>query len=215
MIQRSSSVQQRAKNVDNERAQPSSRPAYGTLSPQVGKSHLLIADAEGASAILDLARVAPEGFFADSHIMYVPGRSGDEFIASLKALNPAQFYEGPSVSAALPRLRHILLNAKMGLRIYVSGTEGLMGQVAQIANEYGVDPTCVQCEHRGSNARRLQCVHCKGITENVTTQPATCSHCGLTLLVRDHYSRRLAAYQGVCINAEDPNDTPQTEEAFL
>ena len=52
----------------------------------------------------------------------------------------------------------------------------------------------------------MQCVHCKGITEDVTTQPATCSHCGLLLLVRDHYSRRLAAFQGVCINAEDRSE---------
>ena len=60
----------------------------------------------------------------------------------------------------------------------------------------------------------MQCVHCKGITENVTTQPATCSHCGLLLLVRDHYSRRIAAFQGVCINAEDPSERPPIEEIF-
>ena len=43
-----------------------SRPVYGTLSPQTGKNHLLVADAEGASAILDLAKKAPEGFFASA-----------------------------------------------------------------------------------------------------------------------------------------------------
>ena len=58
----------------------------------------------------------------------------------------------------------------------------------QVALEAGIDHTSIQTEHRGSLARRMQCVHCKGITENVTTQPATCSHCGLLLLVRDHYS---------------------------
>jgi hypothetical protein len=102
----------------------------------------------------------------------------------------------------------------MGLRLYVAGTEGLIGQIVQIANEAGIEYTAVQTEHRGSLARRVQCVHCKGITENVTTQPCTCSHCGLLLLVRDHYSRRYAAYQGVCINAEDPTEIPPTEEIF-
>jgi hypothetical protein len=34
------------------------------------------------------------------------------------------------------------------------------------------------------------------------------------LLVRDHYSRRLAAFQGVCIDAEVPGDVPPVEEAF-
>ena len=54
----------------------------------------------------------------------------------------------------------------------------------------------------------MQCVHCKGITEDVETDPFVCDHCGLNLFVRDHYSRRLAAYQGVCIDAEDPGNVP-------
>lgn len=195
-------------------ASMTSRPAYGTLSPQAGKHHLFVADAEGAAAILDLARNAPADFFANAHIMYIPGASGPEYIDALKALNPAQLYEGPSVAASLPRLRQTLDAAHMGLRLYVSGTEGLIGQVMQISGEAGIDHSSIQTEHRGSLARRVQCVHCKGITENVTTQPAKCSHCGLLLLVRDHYSRRYAAYQGVCINAEDPTDIPPTEEIF-
>lgn len=177
-------------------------------------SHLLVADAEGASAILDLARQAPEGFFASAHIVFIPGRTGDRFHEALKALKPAQYYEGPSVAAALPRLRQTLANAHMGLRIYLAGTEGLIGQAMQAALETGIDHASIQTEQRGSLARRVQCVHCKGITENVTTQPATCAHCGLLLLVRDHYSRRIAAFQGVCINAEDPTETPQKEEIF-
>jgi hypothetical protein len=114
----------------------------------------------------------------------------------------------------LPRLKQTLTNAHMGLRVYLAGTEGLIGQAMQVALEAGIDHTSMQTEHRGSLARRMQCVHCKGITENVTTQPATCSHCGLLLLVRDHYSRRFAAFQGVCINAEDPSENPLKEEVF-
>ena len=78
----------------------------------------------------------------------------------------------------------------------------------KVALEAGIDHTSMQTEHRGSEARRVQCVHCKGITETVTTQPVTCAHCGLTLLVRDHYSRRIAAFQGVCIDAEEPGVVP-------
>lgn len=191
-----------------------SRPVYGLLSPQAGSSHLLIADAEGASAILDLARQAPDGFFASAHIIFIPGRTGNRFQDSLKALKPAQYYEGPSFAAALPRLKWTLANAHMGLRIYLAGTEGLIGQAMLAATEAGIDHAAIQTEHRGSLARRVQCVHCKGITEDVTTQPVTCSHCGLLLLVRDHYSRRIAAFQGVCINAEDPTEVPHKEEIF-
>jgi hypothetical protein len=190
-----------------------SRPVYGTLSPQPGKHHLFVADAEGALAITDLAANAPAGFFDDAHIIFVPATDAKN-VAALEALKPAQLYLGPSFASALPRLRQTLANAHMGLRLYLAGTEGLIGQAMQVALEAGVDHTSIQTEQRGSLARRVQCVHCKGITENVTTQPATCAHCGLLLLVRDHYSRRIAAFQGVCINAEDRNEIPPTEEAF-
>ncbi len=61
-----------------------SRPVYGTLSPQTGKNHLFVADAEGASAILDLAKKAPNGFFASTHIMFIPEASRSRFQASLR-----------------------------------------------------------------------------------------------------------------------------------
>ncbi len=191
-----------------------SRPVYGTLSPQQGTEHLFIADAEGADAILDLAKSAPAGFFAKAEIVYIPRATGDRYLAALHGLSPARFYEGPSIGAALPRIRQTLATAHMGLRLYLAGTEGLIGQAMQAALEAGVDHSSIQTEHRGSLARRVQCVHCKGITEDVTTQPVTCAHCGLTLLVRDHYSRRIAAFQGVCINAEDQSEKVPVEELF-
>ncbi len=191
-----------------------SRPVYGKLTPQPGREHLLIVDAEGAGAILDLAREAPDGFFAASHIMFIPRGTEAKYSAALQALKPARYYEGPSIAAAMFRLRQIFATAHMGLRLYLAGTEGLIGQAMLAADEAGIDHKSIATEHRGSLARRVQCVHCKGITEDVTTQPAPCAHCGLLLLVRDHYSRRLAAFQGVCINAEDRSEIPPMEEIF-
>jgi hypothetical protein len=191
-----------------------SRPVYGRLTPQAGRDHLFIADAEGAAAILELAAAAPEGFFADARIVFIPRETGAGFPDRLRALRPLQYHEGPSIAAALPRLKQMLASARMGLRLYLAGTEGLIGQAMQVALEAGIDHSSIQTEHRGSLARRVQCVHCKGITEEVTTQPATCSHCGLLLLVRDHYSRRIAAFQGVCINAEDRSEIPAAQEIF-
>ncbi len=180
-----------------------SRPVYGTLAPRDGSAHLLVADAHGAEAILDMA--TPE-MMAKAHIIYIP--KGEAFEEDLRALNPASFYSGPSYGAAEPRLRKALQDAKMGLQVYLAGTEGLMGQAQNEAMAAGIPHTAIQTEHRGSVARRMQCVHCKGITEDVETDPFVCSHCGLNLFVRDHYSRRLAAYQGVRVDAEDPGNVP-------
>ncbi|WP_448953986.1 dimethylamine monooxygenase subunit DmmA family protein [Labrys neptuniae] len=193
-----------------------SRPVYGTLAIRPGaKLHLFVADAEGAQAILDAAKTAEAAFLDRAHIIYVPGAAAPKnFGAVLKALGPDMFYEGPSIAAALPRLAQTLATAHMGTQIYLAGTEGLIGQAMKLAIEAGVDHLSIQTEHRGSEERRVQCVHCKGITEHVRTQPVQCAHCGLMLLVRDHYSRRIAAFQGVCIDAEEPGVVPPTEEAF-
>jgi hypothetical protein len=191
-----------------------SRPVYGVLEVRPGRSHLLVADAEGAEAILALAASAPADFFANAHIIYIPKGTGDTFTTRLAQLAPAQFYVGPTYEAAVPRLRRVLEASHMGLQVYLSGTEGLMGQAMFEATQAGIPHSAIQTEHRGSTARRVQCVHCKGITEDVTHDPFQCGHCGLNLFVRDHYSRRIAAFQGVRIDAEDPGNVPESLERF-
>jgi predicted RNA-binding Zn-ribbon protein involved in translation (DUF1610 family) len=186
-----------------------SRPVYGTLEARPGKHHLMIADAEGAEAIMD---VATPDMMSKTHIIFISG--GTDYADKLRALKPAQFYEGPTYAAAVTRIRRVLQDAHMGLQVYLTGTEGLMGQAQFEAMQAGIPHTAIQTEHRGSVARRMQCVHCKGITEDVETDPFVCAHCGLNLFVRDHYSRRLAAYQGVCIDAEDPGNVPEPKGIY-
>ena len=186
-----------------------SRPIWGRLEPRAGKHHLMIADADGAEAILDVA--TPE-LMAGAHIIYIPKGAG--FGNKLRALKPAQYYEGPSYEASVTRIRRVLQDAKMSTQVYLAGTESLMGQAMFECTNAGIPHTAVQTEHRGSTARRMQCVHCKGFTEDVAIDPFVCSHCGLNLFVRDHYSRRYAAYQGVCVDAEDPGNIPASKGIY-
>lgn len=120
----------------------------------------------------------------------------------------------PTIETLLIRLDGFLATATMGTRLYTAGTEGFMGQVIQHAGNYFMDHHSIMTEHCGSLARRIQCVHCKGVTENVTTNVARCSHCGVDLAVRDHYSRRLAAFMAVSADAEAPGNLPIVEEIF-
>jgi predicted RNA-binding Zn-ribbon protein involved in translation (DUF1610 family) len=176
-----------------------------------------VADGEGAEAILDLFQKAgaqASSLLEKSHIIYMPGPNGTDLGARLEALGAAQYHRSPSFASAQSRLKKVLADAHMGLQIYLAGTEGLMGQAQRDVIEAGLPHEAVQTEHRGSTVRRVQCVHCKGITENVRTDPFKCSHCGLHLFVRDHYSRRLAAFQGVNIDAEDPGQVPDAVERF-
>lgn len=190
-----------------------SRPVYGKLTPRPGTAHLMVADAEGAQAILDMAHTAPDGFFDTAHIIFIPD-GHEEDTERLRGLRPAIMHVAPSIAASLRRLAQCLATARMGLQLYLAGTEGLIGQAMKLAMDHAIDHSAILTEHRGSTARRVQCVHCKGITENVRTQPVPCAHCGLMLFVRDHYSRRIAAFQGVCIDAEEPGSAPPMQEAF-
>ncbi len=189
-----------------------SRPVYAALAAGPGTAHLMLASGEGVKALCDLAEAAPD-LMAGAHVIYVAGdhAAGRERV---EALAPAQLYVAPTYLAAVPVLRKALTDAHMGLRIYIAGTEGFIGQAMQEAVIAGFPMEAIQREHRGSTARRMQCVHCKGITEDVATDPFVCAHCGLHLYVRDHYSHRLAAFQGVRVDAEDPGLIPPVKAIY-
>lgn len=193
-----------------------SRPAYRTLETRPASLHLIIADGEGADAVLDMLAKANDrsGMLAAAHVMYTPGPNGTDRSEALQALGAMQFFRAPTIPSLLPRLGRVLQDAHMGTQFYLAGTEGLIGQAEREIMNTGFPYASIQKEQRGSTVRRVQCVHCKGITENVATDPFVCSHCGLNLFVRDHYSRRIAAFQGVNIDAEDPGQVPESVVRF-
>ncbi len=193
-----------------------SRPVYGELEPRTGSFHLIVADGEGAEAVADLFAKAADApaMLAKSHILYTAGPNGTDAWETIEALGAAQAQKAASIPTLLFRLARVLQDVQMGTQIYLTGTEGLMGQAERDIMALGFPHADIQKEHRGSTVRRVQCVHCKGVTENVRTDPFQCSHCGLHLFVRDHYSRRLAAFQGVNIDAEDRGQVPPAVERF-
>ncbi|MGR9377079.1 dimethylamine monooxygenase subunit DmmA family protein [Rhizobium leguminosarum] len=194
-----------------------SRPVYTGLTIQPrARRHIFALEGEGAKALLDQQPALDETALARSEILYVArGSQGSGLDEALRRLGADMFFTAPTIATLLFRLKGSLATAHMGTRLYLSGTEGFIGQAMLVALDYGMDHASVITEHRGSLARRVQCVHCKGITDDVTTSPFACSHCRLPLLVRDHYSRRLAAFQGVNIDAEEPGSAPDPEELFL
>ncbi len=191
-----------------------SRPVYkGAAILSNAARHLFVLEGEGALALLE--QTIDAGDLSKLEILYAPaGSKPKEHEKKLSALKPHDLWVAPTIPVLLNRLNVTLSTAHMGTQIYVAGTEGFIGQAMQVAMAHGVDPASIATEHRGSEARRVQCVHCKGITGDVKTSPFTCSHCGLPLLVRDHYSRRIGAFQGVNIDAEEPGTAPKPEELF-
>jgi hypothetical protein len=52
------------------------------------------------------------------------------------------------------------------------------------------------------------------MNEDVATNIADCRGCGARLFVRDHFSRRLAAFMGVMVDAEVPGEVPEIEVVY-
>ena len=193
-----------------------SRPTYTglTIDPNA-RRHLFALEGEGALALCERSAELKHEVLQRAEILYVAaGSNAAHYDRSLTALGASDFWQAPSVAVLVNRLDVTLRTAKMGTRLYLSGTEGFIGETMQVALASAIDFNSILTEHRGSSARRVQCVHCKGITGNVSTSPFQCSHCQLQLLVRDHYSRRLGAFQGVNVDAEDPGTAPPPEVLF-
>jgi dimethylamine monooxygenase subunit C len=193
-----------------------SRPVYGQLAlDPSAKRHLIAAEGEGALAVVNCMTGVSADMLTRTTILYSSGGSaGQSHLEQLSKLGSDFCHAFPTIPTLLFRLNGVLSTATMGTRLYASGTEGFIAQVIQMGIAHAIDHHSIVTEHRGSLARRVQCTHCKGIIENVTTNIATCVHCGVNLLVRDHYSRRLGAFMGVSADAEDAGMVPAREEMF-
>jgi ferredoxin-NADP reductase len=189
-------------------SQNRSKPRYDALEPDLGgRHHLLIGQGSGGEALLRLALKMPQD--ARIHVTYCaePSRETD-WSDALLAIGLCDLHILRTEAEALADLDDVLSKSGMGTRLYIAGPESFTGAALQVAVSYNLNSDEVQSEHCGSAARRVYCVHCGATQETVTTNLVKCVGCGATLLVRDHYSRRLAAYMGVMADAESPGNLP-------
>ena len=101
------------------------------------------------------------------------------------------------------RLQQALASATVGCRLYLLGDEAFIWRVHGEARAAGleddeIDMTCIP------GLRQVYCAHC-GLTQAAGPEPLlNCIGCHVGLEVRTHFSRRLGAYLGVCINPDQP-----------
>ncbi|MEH3118129.1 MAG: dimethylamine monooxygenase subunit DmmA family protein [Methylorubrum populi] len=182
-----------------------SRPTYDTLRVDpTGLRHLLVSDSPD-----DAIEASPAADDAIEVWIVVPrGAEG----RTVGFSDRRRCFRSPAhlIGRLAERLRH----ERMGLRLYASGTETFLWDVHGAAQRAGMSKQEVFLAQTGSHARRVQCVHCKTFNEGVTTTIVRCDGCGANLFVRDHFSRRLAAFMGVKADAEVPGDVPPAEQAY-
>ena len=201
-----------------------SKPVYAPLQADTrGRVHLMLGMGAGAAPLLrviDEMRSASAQSLQNTRVLFVPDTGAAQAGAApgvaqfnAAAVGDVQAFADPH--ALLEQFRAILGLSLMGTRLYVAGPESFIGLVMKIALEFNLNKDEIRAEECGTLARRVYCIHCRSTTENVRTNIVRCVGCERWLLVRDHYSRRLAAYMGVMADAEAPGELPPLKEAFL
>jgi dimethylamine monooxygenase subunit C len=217
-----------------------SKPVYAPLQADIrGRYHLMLGMGVGAGPLLrviaEMQTTAAQAL-KNTRVLFITeaanqgaavgnGANASQTVASgplvapeIERFRAAAVGEVQSFSGApalLERFRAILEQSLMGTRLYVAGPESFIGLAMKIALEFNLNKDEIRAEECGSLARRVYCIHCRATTENVRTNIVRCVDCERWLLVRDHYSRRLAAYMGVMVDAEAPGELPPVKEMFL
>lgn len=191
-----------------------SRPVYDELTPmEGGLAHVAAAQGSGGVPLLRLLRMMTPPQVAATTVLYsVESFTGQNHLAALKTFPAATLLVFANNTDAVLGLDAILCGTTMGTRLYLSGSEGFIGTSMQVATRYGLNRDEVLREHAGSFVRRVWCAHCSHYSENVTRRIFECPGCRRNLVVRDHYSSRLAAFQGVKADGEVPGELPDDEE---
>lgn len=179
-----------------------SMPQYQPLQLDAGGTHhLVVCQGIGAEAGRRLIAAAAQAGHGDAcQVLYVPAGGDNQFAALTDTCRAAQCCA--DTGHLLSALEATLTGLPMGLRLYAAGSEELLARVARMAESHGLDPDEIQCEQVGPTLRRVYCIHCRTFSEGVHTTQVACCGCGRDLLVRDHYSRRHAAFMGVMADAE-------------
>lgn len=191
-----------------------SRPVYDQLRPMAGGlHHVLTAQGSGGAALLRLLGEMTEAQRQATTVLYsTESFSGHNHLGELRDIAVGELRQFNSNQALLEDLQNLLSQTHMGTRLYLSGSESFIGTAMQVANAFDLNRDEVLREHSGTLVRRVWCVHCDTYTENVTQRLFKCPGCGVDLIVRDHYSRRLAAFQAVKADGEVPGELPEAEE---
>jgi hypothetical protein len=218
-----------------------SKPVYAPLQADLrGRYHLMLGMGVGAAPLLRVIaemRAVSAPSLKNTRVLFVPdaesatatvtgagAEAGSDAASKTDAVSAVEQFRAAAVGevqsftgtpALLERFRAILGRSLMGTRLYVAGPESFIGSGMKIALEFNLNKDEIRAEECGSLARRVYCIHCRATTENVRTNIVRCVECERWLLVRDHYSRRLAAYMGVMVDAEAPGELPPLKEVFL
>ncbi|AGZ35270.1 MAG: dimethylamine monooxygenase subunit DmmA family protein [Pseudomonas sp.] len=140
-------------------------------------------------------------------VSQAPGRDESAAVASELGDAQAGHLALPDYAdmAALQRaLAQRLASAQVGLHLELRGDQAFVWPLHAQARAAGLQEDEITISSSAQGSRLVFCVHCTHCQPTAATPHLTCSHCGVVLEVRRHFSQRLGAYLGVCADADQP-----------
>jgi len=189
-----------------------SRPIYRPVGMDAtGARHLLVVDGPKVPAG---GLQAELGAFPEVWTVTWNGREPPSPFMMWTRAEAGATHAFRSIALLFDALRQRLARETMGFRLYAIGSETFLADVAALGAAGGLRRSELVLGQAGSLARRIFCVHCRTLTDGVTDSVFPCSGCGASLFVRDHFSKRLAAFMGVQVDAEAPGELPPIETLY-
>jgi predicted RNA-binding Zn-ribbon protein involved in translation (DUF1610 family) len=182
-----------------------STPVYCSVQISAALQHLFIVE---RPEWLAPEKLSPPSDSASSLFVYVLGNT----IVRSSTLARYECRSFNDTQSLWAMVEAFLSQARMGLRLYVIGSEPFLWRASMIATRYGVTTDAMQLELAGEPSRNVYCIHCRHTICDAGMNLVACPSCGKTLAVRAHFSRRLGAYIGVQADAEEPGVLPAVEE---
>lgn len=190
-----------------------SRPIYDRLSVIArAKHHIVASQGTGGQAALRLLNEMGSAVPKVDVIYSRQSFSGNDLSAEIEKAGVGSRSYFNSNSELIDDLAARLSTANVGTVLYLAGSETFIGSAMQVAARHDLKRDEILREHCGTLARRVVCIHCNAFKDDVTRRLFRCEACGEMLVVRDHYSSRLAAFMGVKADAEEPGTLPADEE---
>jgi predicted RNA-binding Zn-ribbon protein involved in translation (DUF1610 family) len=189
------------------------KPEYDSLAwNQKATRHVVISEGKGAVSVVKLfQKLRP---LTPIDLLCIDDTDSKIYNGIIENLLPKGIDMHDSQHSVLTALSEKLSHYYMGTQFYVAGREAFIWAVVDVLKQVGVQDKNVMKEVSGTLARSVYCVHCKTINQYVTHSIHTCTSCGLNLIVRDHFSRRMGAYMGYMVDAEEPGNIPESEEVY-
>ncbi len=192
-----------------------SKPVYTELVPdRSGIQHLLVGEGQGAEALLNLCRAWQDDAEQPVYDIFYYDSADRHWVSALNEQARDAVAIFTSQDSLVNSLKRKLAAVHMGTRLYVAGNESFIWTVVNTGRAAGMEEDTMQMQRCGTLARPTICVHCQTRQTNITTNIYQCPGCGCHVFVRDHFSRRLGAYQAVCVDAENPGVLPPVEELY-